>query len=123
MAQGFLRSFDDRLQVSSAGTEPAEHINSTAVKVMTEAGIDISNNIPENVSQYINEEWDYVITVCDDANEKCPYFPGYVKHRLHMGFEDPSNFRGSAEETLAEFRRTRDEIKKGFYQFFKDNLA
>ena len=87
MAHGFLQSFDKRLQVFSAGTEPATRINPTAKKVMMEAGVDISHHTPKNVGQYLNEEWDYVITVCDDANETCPVFPGKVRHRLHIGFD------------------------------------
>jgi arsenate reductase (thioredoxin) len=122
MAQGFLQSFDERLQIFSAGTEPAARINPTAVKVMKEAGIDISGNKPKNVDQYLNEAWDYVITVCDDANESCPVFPGKVRNRLHMGFEDPSNFKGTDMQVISEFRRIRDEIRSAFYKFYNDFL-
>lgn len=89
---------------------------------MREVGINISQNIPRNVSQYINEDWDYVITVCDDANESCPFFPGKVKHRLHFGFKDPSNIIGSEEFIMNEFRRIRDEIKNTFNKFYNDFL-
>ncbi len=85
MAQGFLQSFDKRLKVFSAGTEPATRINPTAIEVMKKEGIDISGNKPEHVDKYLSEEWDYVITVCDDANETCPVFPGKVRHRLAYG--------------------------------------
>jgi arsenate reductase len=119
MAHGFLKSFDKLLHVFSAGTEPANRINQKAVKVMNEAGIDISSHTPKNVSQYLNEEWDYVITVCDDANETCPVFPGKVNHRLHIGFEDPSRFAGTEEQIINEFRRIRDEIKTTFYRLYK----
>lgn len=122
MAQGFLQSFDNRIQIFSAGTEPASHINATAVRVMKETGIDISNNTPKNVAQYLNDVWDYVITVCDDANEKCPYFSGRVKHRLHMGFEDPSQAKGTNEYILSEFRRVRDEIKKSFRTLYTTRI-
>lgn len=122
IAQGFLQSFDKKIEVHSAGTFPASKVNANAVKVMGEAGIDISQNTPKNVSLYLNQEWDYVITVCDDANETCPFFPGKVKHRLHIGFEDPSNFKGTEEQTLNEFRRIRDEIKTTFYKFYVDFL-
>jgi arsenate reductase (thioredoxin) len=122
MAHGFLQSFDDRLEVRSAGTFPASKISSNAVKVMAEVGIDISHNIPKNVSQYLNEEWDYVITVCDDANETCPFFSGKVIHRMHMGFEDPSHSTGSDEFILGEFRRIRDDIRSSFYKFYNDFL-
>jgi len=122
MAQGFLQSFDKRNEVLSAGTFSASKINSRAVIVMREAGIDISHNTPENVSIYLNEEWDYVITVCDDANESCPFFSGKVKHRLHIGFEDPSKATGSEEFIMLEFRRIRDEIRSVFYKFYNDFL-
>ncbi len=122
MAQGFLQSFDKRNEVLSAGTFSASKINSRAVIVMREAGIDISHNTPENVSIYLNEEWDYVITVCDDANESCPFFSGKVKHRLHLGFEDPSKATGSEEFIMLEFRRIRDEIRSVFYKFYNDFL-
>ena len=122
MAEGFLQSFDKKNKVFSAGTFPASKVNSKAVIVMQEAGIDISNNTPKNVSIYLNEEWDYVITVCDDANESCPFFSGKVKHRLHLGFEDPSNATGSEEFILLEFRRIRDEIRAAFSKFYNDFL-
>jgi arsenate reductase len=122
IAQGFLKSFDNKIEVQSAGTIPASKINSIAVKVMFEAGIDISQNKPKNVSRYLNDEWDYVITVCDDANETCPLFPGKVKHRLHMGFDDPSKFNGTEEQIMAEFHRIRDEIRSAFYKFYNNIL-
>ena len=122
MAHGFLRSFDSKLEVFSAGTFPAGKINPKAVKVMLEAGIDISMNTPKNVNLYLDQEWDYVITVCDDANESCPFFAGIVKHRLHMGFEDPSNVSGTEEFVLNEFRRIRNEIQSAFYKFYTDYL-
>jgi len=118
MAQGFLQSFNSDLKVSSAGTEPAEQINQKAVQVMKEAGIDISHHKPKLVVQYLKDEWDYVITVCDDANETCPVFVGKVKHRLHMGFEDPSKTKGSDEYIISEFRRVRDLIGKEFQMFY-----
>jgi arsenate reductase len=122
MAQGFLQSFDKRLLIFSAGTEPAARINPIAVKVMKEAGINISKNKPRNVDQYLNEAWDYVITVCDDANESCPVFPGKVRNRIHMGFEDPSKITGTNEFILSEFRRIRDEIKNVFCEFYKKQI-
>jgi arsenate reductase len=122
MAQGFLQSFDKRLLIFSAGTEPAARINPIAVKMMKEAGINISKNKPRNVDQYLNEAWDYVITVCDDANESCPVFPGKVRNRIHMGFEDPSKITGTNEFILSEFRRIRDEIKNVFCEFYKKQI-
>ena len=122
MAHGFLQSFDPNLQVFSAGTNPAGKINPKAVEVMKESGVDIGNHTPHNVSEYINEPWDYVITVCGGAKESCPVFTGEVKQRVHLGFTDPSDFKGSEEDTLNEFRRVRDEIKETFYKFYKENL-
>lgn len=118
MAQGFLQSFNNSLDVHSAGTEPASKVNPTAIKVMLETGIDLTKNTPKNVSIYLNNDWDYVITVCDDANETCPYFPGKVKKRIHLGFEDPSRFIGTETDTLNEFRRIRDQIKSEFLRFY-----
>jgi len=115
MAHGFLQSFDDKITVCSAGTEPSIQINQKAVFVMQEAGINISHHKPTLVEKYLGEEWDYVITVCDHANETCPLFSGRVKNRLHIGFEDPSHKTGTNEYILSEFRRIRDEIKKSFY--------
>ena len=122
MAHGFLQSFSSEIGVFSAGTKPAEMINRKAVEVMKEAGIDISDHTPHNVSEYINESWDYVITVCGGANESCPVFVGNVRHRLHIGFDDPSDAIGSDEFVMAEFRRVRDDIKTKFEQFYNDSL-
>ena len=122
MAHGFLQSFDPKLEVFSAGTKPAEKVNPLAVKVMRGKGIDISGHTPHDVKEYLNEPWDYVITVCGGANENCPAFVGKVTHRIHIGFDDPSNAIGSEELVLAEFRRVRDEIKTRFEQFYNDNL-
>ncbi len=122
MAHGFLQHFDEKLTVRSAGTEPARQVNQTAVKVMKEAGIDISHHIPKMADLYINEEWDYVITVCDHANETCPLFMGKVKHRLHMGYEDPSHAKGSDEFILSEFYRIRDQIKNDFHLLYVEQL-
>ena len=122
MAHGFLQSFDKNIEVHSAGTFPAARINSKAVKVMAEAGIDISNHYPKSTDKYINDNWDFVITVCDDANETCPVFMGKVKYRLHMGYEDPSFKNGTEEFILNEFRRTRDEIKNDFFKLYIEKI-
>jgi arsenate reductase (thioredoxin) len=122
MAQGFLKSFDSKIEVQSAGTFPATKVNPGAIKVMNEAGIDISKNSPKSVDEFLNDEWDYIITVCDDANETCPLFQGKVKHRLHFGFKDPSKFTGTEEQVIKEFRRIRDEIKITFYRFYNNFL-
>jgi arsenate reductase len=122
MAQGFLKSFDDKIEVESAGTQPASKVSPKAIKVMGETGIDISKNSPKSVDEFLYDEWDYVITVCDDAKETCPVFLGKVKHRMHFGFEDPSNASGSEEFIMSEFRRIRDEIKTTFFRFYNNFL-
>jgi len=122
MAHGFLQSFDRNIAVYSAGTEPAGQVNPEAVQVMKEAGIDISHHTSKKVDQYLKEEWDYVITVCGGANENCPAFLGKVKHRLHMGFEDPSHASGTKEYIRREFRRVRDQIKERFNQFYVEEI-
>ena len=121
MAQGFLQSFNKRPEVSSAGTFPASKVNPRAIKVMAEVGIDIRKNTPKSVDEFLNDKWDYVITLCDDAKETCPVFTGKVKHRLHIGFEDPSLITGPEDYVMSEFRRIRDEIKKQF-RLFCQNL-
>ncbi len=122
MAHGFLKSFDKRITVRSAGTDPASRVNPTAVEVMKETGIDISSHTPSKVDKYLQDEWDYLITVCDDANETCPLFSGKVNHRLHIGFEDPSKKSGTPEYIIGEFRRIRDQIKDRFYKFYSEEI-
>jgi len=122
MAQGWLQSFDKSLDVHSAGTEPAAKVSSKAIRVMAEAGVDISGHYPKTVSQYLDQEWDHVITVCGEANETCPVFIGKVNKRTHIGFEDPSRTIGTEEIVLAEFRRIRDEIKNRLYQYYRENI-
>jgi len=122
MAHGFLQSFDSNITVCSAGTLASGKLNEKAVKAMAEAGIDISHHTSDSVEKYLGEEWDYVITVCGGANEACPAFIGKVKHRLHMGYDDPSHAEGTEEFIWNEFIRVRDEIKEGFYQFYLDQI-
>lgn len=122
MAHGFLQSFDPNLTVCSAGTAASGKLSSKAVAVMKEAGIDISHHTSDPVEKYLNEEWDYVITICGGANESCPAFIGKVKHRLHIGFDDPSHSQGTDEFIRSEFIRVRDEIKEGFWKFYQENL-
>ena len=122
MAEGFLKSFNNGLEVHSAGTAPAEQVHPIAVQVMKETGLDISSHIPQNVNKFLNSEFDYVITVCDHARETCPVFTGHIKHILHIGFVDPAEATGTEEEILAVFRKVRDEIKDRFYKFYKENL-
>jgi len=118
MAEGFLRSFDSTLEIYSAGTHPEVQINPRTVQVMKEVGIDLTNAYPKNVIQFIDKPFDYVITVCGGAKDVCPIFTGKVKHRLHIGFEDPVKAKGTEEEILFVYRRIRDEIKERFYQFY-----
>ncbi len=122
MAHGFLSSFGKDIIVCSAGTQASGSLNQGAVGVMAEVGIDISSHTSDSVEMYLNEEWDYVITVCGGANESCPAFLGEVKHRIHIGFDDPSHAVGSPEFILSEFRRVRDEIKVRFYQFYIEEI-
>ena len=122
MAHGFLQSFDERIKVSSAGTEASGKLSSGAVKAMAEIGIDISGHTSDSVQKYLNDEWDYVITVCGGANEKCPAFIGNVKHRLHMGYDDPSHAEGTPEFVWSEFQRVRDEIRAGFWKLYEEDI-
>lgn len=122
MAQAFMSFFDPALEVFSAGTEPAEKVSDKAVAVMHEAGIDLRDAYPKDVRLYLDEEWDYVITVCGGANEKCPAFTGKVKHRLHIGFDDPAAVTGDTEIVMGEFRRIRDEIRNTFFSFYENEI-
>jgi arsenate reductase len=117
MAEGFIKSFDLNIVVYSAGTNPASHVSSRAIQVMKEIGIDISQEYPKSVDQFLNDSFDYVITVCDYAKETCPAFSGKVTHRLHIGFDDPAEAFGTDEEVINEFRRVRDRIKEQFYKW------
>ena len=122
MAHGFLQSFDPAITVCSAGTEASGKLNEKAVAVMKEVGIDISHQTSDSVTLYLDQEWDYVITVCGGANENCPAFFGKVKHRLHLGFDDPSHAVGTDEFIRSEFIRVRDEIKERFWQFYNEEI-
>ena len=118
MAHGILEHTDKNLQVYSAGTHPAATVNINSIKVMNELGIDISNHSTHNISEYLGDEFDYVITVCDNAKETCPVFMGKVHHRLHFGFEDPADAIGTEEEILNTYRKIRDQIKDKFSEFY-----
>jgi arsenate reductase len=117
MAEGLLRSlYGDKYEVFSAGTEPGE-VNPNSIEVMKEIGIDISNHYSKNVKDFINEDFDHVITVCGGDEESCPFFPG-GKEQLHKDFEDPSSFSGSEEEVLSKFREIRDKLKTWITELF-----
>jgi arsenate reductase len=92
-------------------------VHPKAIAVMREIGIDLSAHEPKLVDQFLDQAFDYVITVCDGANESCPAFVGTVSHRLHIGFEDPAKVQGSDDFVLLEFRRIRDEIEMQFKKF------
>ncbi len=119
MAEGFLRYLaGNEFQVYSAGVEPST-INPLAVMVMAEIGIDISNHKSKSVQEFLNEQFAYVITVCDHARQICPLFPG--KHqKLHWNIEDPANAKGNKEEKLIIFRKIRDDIKDNILEFIKN---
>ena len=110
MAEGLLRAlYGNRYEVFSAGTEPGR-VSPYAIRVMAEIGIDIVAHRSKGLQEFLDQKFDYVITVCDHAKESCPYFPG-SKKILHKSFEDPSALMGTEEEIMAGFRRIRDEIR------------
>jgi arsenate reductase len=110
MAEGLLRhDAGDRFTVESAGTKPS-HVRAEAIAVMKELGIDISGHRSKSVEEFAGTEFDYVLTVCDNAKESCPVFPGHA-NRLHKNFEDPAAAEGPEAARLAVFRRVRDQIR------------
>lgn len=118
IAHGYLQYFaGDKATIYSAGVE-THGLNPKAVAVMLEDGIDISHHTSNNVDEYITIPFDWVITVCDNANERCPYFPGKTQ-RIHHNFADPAKASGTADEVMNEFRRVRDEIKEFCKEFIK----
>lgn len=109
MAEGFLRALaGERFEAASAGTE-ATRVHPLAIRAMEEVGIDLGDHTSKTLDTFLGLPWDYVITVCDNANQRCPIFPGRTT-RLHWSFEDPSKVAGTAEERLQTFRRVREEI-------------
>ena len=110
MAEGLLRhDAGDRFEVESAGTKPG-NVRPEAIAAIKELAIDISGHHSKHVDEFQGQSFDYVLTVCDNANESCPVFPGYAR-RIHKAFEDPAAFQGTEEERLALFRRVRNEIR------------
>lgn len=122
MTEGFLKSVDPRLEVYSAGTNPAPRVNPFAIQAMKEVGIDISGGTPKKVDQFISQSFDYVITVCDDADKSCPNFRGKVGKRAHIGFPDPAKAAGTDEEKMAVFRKVRDDIRKRFREYYETEI-
>lgn len=119
MAEGWLSSFDERLDVYSAGTKPETKVNSFAVNVMAEVGIDISFHYPKSVEKYINQDFDYVISLCNNAKNICPAFNSKVMNVLHIGFDDPADAKGSDAEITEVYRIVRDQIKDKFYELYQ----
>lgn len=113
MAEAWLRSFDARLSVFSAGTRPAGEVHPLAVEAMREVGIDLSAAFPKSVEHFLGSPFDFVFTVCGNAEQACPPFLGRVGQRVHIGFDDPA-----AKPSIEEFRRVRDEIRAGFFDFY-----
>ncbi|MEQ1840266.1 MAG: arsenate reductase ArsC, partial [Verrucomicrobiales bacterium] len=112
LAEGILRAaLDDRYLVASAGSKPAGYVHPLAIRVMEEIGIDISNHRSKHLDEFLDQELDTVITVCGNADQACPIFPGRV-NRHHCGFDDPALAVGSEEVQLVVFRRVRDEIRR-----------
>ena len=117
MAEGFLRElYGDKYEAYSAGTQVSE-VNPLVIKVMEELGIDMSRHRSKSIEEFRDMEFDYVVTVCDQVGETCPFFPGGKKY-LHENFDDPSKFKGTEEEIFASIRKVRDEIKERIKETF-----
>jgi len=122
MAEGLINhDFNGQMEAFSAGTEP-KGLNPKAVQVMTELGIDISQNASDHISKYEGQSFDFVITLCGDANEKCPLFFGGVK-RIHLGFDDPPRATGSEEQVMEVYRRVRDEIHQQIGAYLRKEIG
>jgi arsenate reductase len=116
MAEGLMRhDAGDRFEVASAGTKPT-HVRAEAIAAMREVGIDISGHRSKSVEEFTGEHFDYVLTVCDNAREACPIFPGATT-RVHHSFEDPAAVQGPEQERLAAFRRVRDQLRRYLSSF------
>jgi arsenate reductase len=114
LAEGILRAAAaDLIEVASAGSKPAGYVHPKSIEVMKEIGIDISGHHSKHLEEFLSRPVDTVITVCGNADQVCPMFPGQV-NRFHWGFDDPAHATGSEEEILAEFRRVRDQIRLVF---------
>ena len=119
MAEGWLRAIAGaHFEVASAGTE-ATRVHPLAIRAMEEVGIDLRGHSSKTIDAFLGERWDYVITVCDNANERCPLFPGETT-RIHWSFDDPSQATGTDEDKLEKFRRVRDEILTRLRQWLAD---
>lgn len=122
LAEGILRAaLNDDYIVASAGSKPAGYVHPLAIKVMAEIGLDISNHTSKHLNEFLNQNVETVITVCGNADQACPMFPGQV-NRHHWGFDDPAHATGSEEEQLTVFRRVRDEIRRVFEAYAQGRL-
>lgn len=114
IAEGILRAAaGDLIEVASAGSKPAGYVHPKSIQVLKEIGIDISGHHSKHMNEFLDRPVDTVITVCGNADQACPMFPGQM-HRFHWGFDDPAHATGTEEEVLNEFRRVRDQIKLVF---------
>jgi arsenate reductase len=114
LAEGLLRTaLDERFTVASAGSNPSGYVHPLAIRAMEEIGLDISGHQSKHLDEFLEEEVETVITVCGNADQVCPLFPGQI-NRHHWGFDDPAHATGTEEEQMAVFRRVRDEIKRVF---------
>jgi len=121
IAEGYLRHFaEDKAAIYSAGVE-THGVNPKAIEIMKEDGIDISNHTSNNINEYGDIDFDYVITVCDNAKERCPYFPGNAK-KFHHNFPDPAKATGTEEQIMQQFREVRNMIKDYSKEFVAANL-
>ena len=122
MAEGFLKAFDSNMEVYSAGTQPGTEVHPKAIEVMAELGVDLSENLPKSVAQFLDQTFDYVVTVCGGAKESCPVFTGKVNRKIHIGFDDPADATGTEAEIKNEFRRIRNEILRDFFAFYQKEI-
>ena len=120
IAEAILKRFDPDLIVKSAGPEPAEVVHPLTIRAMAEIGIDISQSSTTNINEFVNEDWDFVITVCDIAKESCPAFLGNVKNSICLKFEDPLAYKGDDEFLLKLIRTTRTQIVNEFEDFYNE---
>lgn len=122
MAEGYLKHFaKDTAKIYSAGVE-THGVNPRAIAIMNEDGIDISGHTSNNLDEYLDIEFEYILTVCDNAKERCPFFPGKAE-RLHYNFFDPSKVEGTEEEIHVAFTKTRDQIKEYCKDFVETKMS
>ncbi|HCY41023.1 MAG TPA: protein tyrosine phosphatase [Prolixibacteraceae bacterium] len=123
MAEAILKRLDPGLIVRSAGPEPAEVVHPLTIQAMAEIGIDISQSSTTNINEFVNEDWDFVITVCDIAKESCPVFSGNVRNSIYLKFEDPLAYEGDDEFLMKLIRTTRAQIVNVFEDFYNEFIT